>query len=149
MNTETVTTTTSRSVCSKCGIIEKSGKTSCCGLGGSWFRKCGSAGNTILRHTWNEGILACKTRTRLKTVTSRQAKPSYRIDTGNSKAVFTAAETFMFPSVNASTPIPTVNISITTLAKTSAKYNTETTTYKTTITSVTASDNDFQTPTRR
>ena len=48
------------SVCLKCGIIAKSGKISCCGGGGSWFRNCGSTGNTNLDHTWHEGIQACK-----------------------------------------------------------------------------------------
>ena len=59
--------------CPKCGIIEKSGKISCCGRGGSWFRNCGSAGNTKLHHTWYEGIQACKTRPQQsKTVIARQ-----------------------------------------------------------------------------
>ena len=48
-------------VCPKCGTVKKSGKMSCCGRGGSWFRKCGSFGNT---HTWYEGIQICKTRSR-------------------------------------------------------------------------------------
>merc|ERR1719201_2527079 len=54
------TTTTVNSLCSKCGIIVKSGKISCCGRSGSWFGKCRSAGNAKLDHTWYEGIQACK-----------------------------------------------------------------------------------------
>ena len=49
------------SVCSDCGTIKKSGKISCCGLGGSWFGNCGSAGNANLGHTWHEGIRVCET----------------------------------------------------------------------------------------
>merc|ERR1712113_1138023 len=55
-------TTRISSACSKCGTIKKSGKTSCCGRGGSWFRNCGGGGNSNLDHTWFEGIRACKTR---------------------------------------------------------------------------------------
>merc|ERR1712032_1389933 len=48
-------------VCRKCVTIKKSGKMSCCGRGGSWFKKCGSAaaGNRQIEHTWYEGIRAC------------------------------------------------------------------------------------------
>ena len=49
-------------VCAECGIIQKSGKLSCCARGGSWFGKCGSAGNGDLRHTWSEGIRVCEAR---------------------------------------------------------------------------------------
>merc|ERR1712203_897227 len=56
------TTTTITSVCPKCGTIAKSGKSSCCGRGGSWFKNCGSAGNTKLEHTWHEGMHACTAR---------------------------------------------------------------------------------------
>merc|ERR1712032_1428143 len=60
------------SVCPKCGIIAKSGKSSCCGRGGSWFKNCGGAGNTKLRHTWYQGIQACKARTRSKSSIGQQ-----------------------------------------------------------------------------
>jgi surface protein len=56
-------TTTTESIgtksCAKCGSIKKSGKMSCCGRGGSWFRDCGSGGNSKFGHTWSEGIQAC------------------------------------------------------------------------------------------
>ena len=46
--------------CRKCGIMKKSGRSSCCGRGGSWFSKCGGAHNPNFEHTWFEGIRACK-----------------------------------------------------------------------------------------
>ena len=49
-------------LCPACGVMKKSGKTSCCGLGGSWFEDCGSVGDAKLDHTWNEGIRSCKAR---------------------------------------------------------------------------------------
>ena len=100
-----VTTTIISSVCRKCGAIEKSGKTSCCGRGGSWFRNCGSAGNSNFGHTWYEGIQACKARSQSKStigqhVTAAQPKindSSNDDDTANSKAVSTAVHTFDKP----------------------------------------------------
>ena len=57
------TPTTAISVaCPRCGSIGKSGRSSCCGRGGSWFRNCGSAGNMKLQHTWRAGIQACEAR---------------------------------------------------------------------------------------
>merc|ERR1712032_998978 len=67
------TTTTISSVCHKCSIIAKSGKVSCCGRSGSWFRTCGSAGNAKLDHTWYEGIQACKTRPQSKAAIGHQS----------------------------------------------------------------------------
>jgi len=49
------------SVCSKCGTIKKTGISSCCARGGSWFEDCGDAGDDNFGHTWFEGIQACKT----------------------------------------------------------------------------------------
>ena len=51
--------TTTSSVCPTCATIKKSGKMSCCALGGSWYGNCGSA---ALQHTWYEGVQACKAR---------------------------------------------------------------------------------------
>ena len=58
-------TTTPKSVsvgrssgCVRCGTIKSSGALSCCGRGGSWFKKCGDAEH--FDHTWAEGIQACK-----------------------------------------------------------------------------------------
>ena len=50
---------TANDACSACSTFKKSGKVSCCAPGGSWFNKCGSAGNLERRHTWYEGIQAC------------------------------------------------------------------------------------------
>ena len=105
----TATTTASRSVCPKCGTVGKSGKTSCCGRGGSWFRNCGSASNTKrLRHTWYEGILACKTRNQLKTVMPRQPNgaqrlnSSYSVNMDNPETAIAAVETFISTSADTS-----------------------------------------------
>ena len=72
-------TTTVSSVCSKCSTIAKSGKSSCCGRGGSWFRNCGSAGNVKLDHTWYEGIQACKTWAQSKRSIERQSNAAQRL----------------------------------------------------------------------
>ena len=60
MPTTAATTTAISRVCGACGTIKASGKMSCCGRGGSWFGKCGSADNVNLGHTWHEGIWVCK-----------------------------------------------------------------------------------------
>ena len=49
-------------VCTKCGILKKSGKHSCCAGGGAWFKNCGDAGDSNFGHTWVEGIQACKSK---------------------------------------------------------------------------------------
>merc|ERR1719201_1528750 len=77
------TTTTISSVCLKCGTIAKSGKRSCCGGGGSWFRNCGSTGNAKRRHTWYEGIQACKTRVELKTVSGQRSNAAQQSNSLN------------------------------------------------------------------
>ena len=46
--------------CTKCGITEKTGKSSCCASGGSWFGNCGDPGDPKFGHTWSEGIQGCK-----------------------------------------------------------------------------------------
>ena len=46
--------------CPRCGIMNKSGRLSCCARGGAWFQKCGDAGGLDFDHTWGEGIQACK-----------------------------------------------------------------------------------------
>ena len=102
-------TTIISSVCPRCGSIGKSGKSSCCGRGGSWFRNCGSVGNAKLRHTWYEGIHACKPHTReSKTVIARQK--GIRSSHGAHMAKYQAdnavtTKTFAFTSVNTSAPM--------------------------------------------
>ena len=50
----------SNSSCSKCGIIRKTDKLSCCARGGAWFENCGDVWESQFDHTWAEGMLACK-----------------------------------------------------------------------------------------
>ena len=127
-------------ICHKCGVMEKSGKASCCGRGGSWFRNCGSGGSKKYRHTWYEGMLACKTQAQLETVRPRQpngAQPlrfSSGFDVVNSKAVITAPET---SPASIPTPMKIINASVTTASR---KYGTGITSSKAT-TPVTTSDN--------
>ena len=68
------TTTSVSIVCSKCGIIKKSGKSSCCAHGGSWFGNCRSFRDTKFGHTWYEGLQACTAQSQSKTVLSQQIK---------------------------------------------------------------------------
>ena len=67
-------------VCPKCGTLEKSGKASCCGRGGSWFGHCESAGSAQLGHTWLEGIEACKTRAQFKTAMKKQRNAAQQLN---------------------------------------------------------------------
>ena len=106
------TTTIASSICPKCGIIKRSGKSSCCGHGGSWFKLCGGTGNTNVHYTWHEGIQACKARSQTKKAIAQQVNaaqqkgnhPSNDADIVNSKSVSTAATTFALTSVNTLTP---------------------------------------------
>ena len=111
------------SVCPQCGTIAKTGKSSCCGRGGSWFRNCGSAGNAKLRHTWYEGIRACKTRSQLKTASGQQPNAAQQLNygssTANSKVGIRDAKTFTFAPANTPGIFSPVNVSITRSARTS------------------------------
>ena len=107
-------TTTISAICAICGTIGKSGKLSCCGLGGSWFRNCGASGNTQLRHTWSEGIRVCKTWVHSKTTTTGQ-----QLNVGQhqrnsllngasmamSTVIITAGDTPTFTSAKIATPM--------------------------------------------
>ena len=92
-------TTITVSVCPRCGAIEKSGKSSCCGRGGSWFKACGGAGNTKFHHTWSDGIQACTIRTQQQ----QGIDSSHGVDMTKYKAVILTTKTFTFKSVNIST----------------------------------------------
>ena len=103
------TTTTTVSVCSRCGTIGKSDKSSCCGRGGSWFRNCGGTGNAKLQHAWYEGIQACKARSQPRRVIGDQLSVAQQKDTDSSqggvmmsnyKAAIAATKTFALTSVN-------------------------------------------------
>merc|ERR1712032_1814360 len=129
------TTPTISSECPRCGIITKSGRVSCCGRGGSWFKNCGRAGNTQPQHTWYEGIQSCKARSQSKAVIDQQLNGAQQKDLDSSqgvgnKAVITTIKTSAFTSVNTSTPMPDrksiitstytpANVSITTATHTS------------------------------
>ena len=100
--------TTTNVICLKCGNIGKSGKISCCGRGGSWFRNCGASGNTQLDHMWSEGIQACKTWVHSKTSFEQQLKQKIQsFSNGVSLPISTdttAAKTLTFTSSNAPRP---------------------------------------------
>ena len=103
------TTRTISSVCSKCGIIAKSGKNSCCGRGGSWFKNCGSAGNAQLAHTWYEGIRACGTRAQFEAASSQQKSmgSSNGTDMLNSRVVMMVVKPLTPTPVNTSISLST------------------------------------------
>merc|ERR1712032_381854 len=116
------------SVCPKCGTIGKFGKRSCCGRGGSWFRNCGSAGNTNVDHTWYEGIQVCKARTQAKTVISHklnagQQKNSRYSDMSMSS--LTAVNASTTASARTSMVIPSRNMLTNTSSHTSASTRTK------------------------
>ena len=108
------------SVCPKCGTIRRSGKSSCCGRGGSWFGNCGSADSTKVEHRWYEGLEACKTRTQLKTVSGEESNAGEQRNTHNdvgienSKAVIVVAKPFELIST---LPIVVTNHSIGAIGK--------------------------------
>jgi len=102
-------TTSAVPMCPTCGTITKSGKTSCCGHGGSWFRKCGNAGNKQFRYTWYKGIEACKAPSDFKKSITHQlyfaqqeSIDASRVAITTSNRAFLAAA-FTFSSVNTST----------------------------------------------
>ena len=109
----TTTTTIGSVVCPRCGTIAKSGKNSCCGRGGSWFKTCGGTGTKKNHHTWYEGIKVCKVRSQSKTAVGQQLNAAQQedidssqgADMGNYKEVSATAKTFTFTPVNTSTPM--------------------------------------------
>ena len=93
------------SVCHKCGVIKKSGKNSCCGRGGSWFKHCASVSNADLHHTWYEGIHVCETRPQSKRASGHEAQrltPCNGVDLGISNSVTTTPKVFAVTSGNTS-----------------------------------------------
>ena len=112
----TATTATIVGVCLKCGITKKSGKMSCCGRGGSWFGKCGSAGNTKLGHTWHEGLESCKARSPPKIVISQQlngadqdgSRSSNDVGSASSKTQVVSPKQFALTSASTTAALPIV-----------------------------------------
>ena len=47
-------------VCPKCAMFKRSGKLSCCARTASWYKECGRPGDSAFKHTWDEGLKACK-----------------------------------------------------------------------------------------
>ena len=110
------TTTLPVSVCPRCGTIAKSGKMSCCGRGGSWFKSCGGTSNSNPGHTRYEGIQACKARPQSKPVNFHQLQVAQQqgiysshgaggMTNYNSVIEATSNKTFAFTPVNTSAPI--------------------------------------------
>ena len=58
----TTSTNVTDSFCPVCGVLKRSGKTSCCGVGGSWFGNCGVVDHTKRDHTWSDGRRVCASR---------------------------------------------------------------------------------------
>ena len=101
-------------LCPKCGAIQKSGRLSCCGHGGSWFENCGNARSANVDHTWVEGIWACKRR-HFKAVVSQQSHAFQPRDNASSdiasmemksKVIAVAAHMFLPSSTNATIITP-------------------------------------------
>ena len=99
------TATTVNSVCPKCGSIPKSGKRSCCGRGGSWFRNCGGAGNSKFDHTWYDGIQACKRWAQSKRVSGQQSNAAQQLNCFNCSKMAAKSKS---PIAPATTNITTV-----------------------------------------
>ena len=123
------TATTISSVCPKCGTIAKSGKTSCCSRGGSWFKTCGGAGNTRLQHTWYEGIQACKARAKPRANVGQQENAAQQTDIHGDGVVTTTTKPFAFSLANISTPMADTTSIIRTVS-TSTAYDIHTTNSK-------------------
>ena len=116
MSIPAVTTTPSSFLCPECGTIQKSGKASCCGRGGSWFGHCGGIRDTNIGHTWYEGLQACKAQAQSKTVISQELSDvsqernasSSGVDAANSKSVAMAAKSAASASSRMAGAPPTV-----------------------------------------
>ena len=118
IKTSADTTTIAVSICPICGTIEKSGKMSCCGRGGSWFKRCGGAGHTKLHHTWHEGIRACKrARSQSKAVIVQQLNvdKGKGIDSSQDADIanYATPNTFVFTPDNTSAPMSDITSIVT------------------------------------
>ena len=123
------TVATIGAVCSKCGAMKKSGKSSCCGRGGSWFKTCGSAGNSNFDHTWYEGIQACKGRAQSNRAIGQQLNAAQQNNTNTTDDAgmintFASTQTKISTPMSSAMPIivpayTSVNASINTSTSTS------------------------------
>ena len=119
--TPVATTIDIDTLCPKCGIIEKSGKISCCGRGGSWFSNCGSGGNSKLDHTWSEGIRVCKTRTQSKIGISQRLRAVQQLNVSSGTGATNlnvVGKIFIFSSTN-TTSKPSITTMLMSLVQTS------------------------------
>ena len=98
-------TTIIGSVCPKCGIIAKSGGSSCCGRGSKF-----ASANTATTPMPDAKAIAANASTNESAIMPHSISAKHDIDEANSKAITTQARTVIF-----STPI---NLSITTQART-------------------------------
>jgi len=97
--------------CLACGMIQKSGKLSCCARGGSWFGNCAATANAKIKHTWYEGIQACKGRDPKSVVLAQQQNASSG-DAGNftnSSEIFESETT---PNTHAKTSVKAPGIPV-------------------------------------
>ena len=114
-----MTTTNTVSVCPRCVTIAKSGKNSCCGRGGSWFKTCGGTGTKKNHHTWYEGIKVCKVRSQSKTAVGQQLNAAQQEGIDYSQVATTSAFTPVNLSTEGTTSIVTPdNVPIITSART-------------------------------
>ena len=101
-------------ICPECGIIDKSGKRSCCGRGGSWFGNCGSFRNASRTYTWYDGIRVCKARQFQAELGLQRRSSQPRSDASSDdesmgvdfNVVIAAARVFASSPGNTSTPMP-------------------------------------------
>ena len=109
IQTRPVVATSTSDICSECGTIQKSGKSSCCGYGGSWFGHCRSVGKANVVHTWNEGIWACKAR-QFQSVPSQQLHFSQTKshDSFNDSSIVNANASIMMSSHTLTTSVKTI-----------------------------------------
>ena len=114
MQISAATRTAIGSVCLKCGVIGRSGKSSCCGRGGSWFGNCGSAGNSKVEHRWYEGLQACKTRTQFKIASGEESNAAQQPN--SSDGVGTESHTSMSNTSSTTVPSSATHTNILTLS---------------------------------
>ena len=113
MPTCVAVTTMHRSViCPKCGITKKSGKITCCGHGGSWFKKCGMPGDTKVDHTWHDGLQSCA---QFKTFQVKGAMEesndfSYGMASANSESIITISKPLGLTSTAMSVASPITGV---------------------------------------
>ena len=97
------------SVCHTCGVVKKSDKRSCCARGGSWYGKCGGAGNKNREHTWYEGLQACKALQSQAVMVHQQnvvEQKNTNLSDDASMGINSQAATHMLPSTSVQIQLP-------------------------------------------